>query len=183
MFVFFADLWILRVRKSISVPVEFIPITKPSASDHVSDVNPELIRETSRPPYGNPLEYRFQTFFFFDVLFNHPRLQNYTYIMRIDNDIDLLVPQNYNPFLFMETQGKIMAIRHWSMDPIEICRGYYEPVKLYQVLMNFEKTTKFKRENYMNGQMQSEIDLYHHNATVVVEQHSGLMLLSFDHHK
>jgi len=120
------------VRKSIKSDIEFVLITKPRADESVSPINPTKIMEMNQAAYSFPLEYRFQSYFFFDTLFNHPKVQKYNYIMRIDNDIDILVPINYNPFHFMETQGKVFGIRHWSMDPLEICTGLYGPTELYQ---------------------------------------------------
>jgi hypothetical protein len=51
--------------------------------------------------------------------------------MRIDNDIDIMRPVNFNPFEFLEMNKQVLGIRHWSMDPLEICGGIYPPTELY----------------------------------------------------
>jgi hypothetical protein len=111
-----------------------VKIEKPKADDPVSDFNPQKILEKNQGIYPFTLEYRYQSYFFFDILFNHPKVQEYNYVMRIDNDIDIVVPINYDPFKFMEKNGIVFGARHWSNDPIEICGGIYPPVKYYQVI-------------------------------------------------
>lgn len=124
-----------EVQDSTKSKITFIQISAPLANESVSVLNSAPIEQQNQGPYSFPLEYRFQTYFFMETLFQHEALQDYNYILRIDNDIDLVKPINYDPFKFMESNGFVLNYHHWSIDPLEICSTLYAPTYLYQKQM------------------------------------------------
>jgi len=132
------------IQASSRSNITFLPIARPLATDPVSVLNPTPIMENNAALYSFPLEYRFQSYFFLETIFTHPAVKDYTYVLRIDNDIDLLAPITYDPFYFMERTGIVIDYHHWSMDPWEICNGIYKPTYLYQEQMT--KWTDLNRD-------------------------------------
>ena len=119
-----------QIIESIPFSVIFENVQFPSYEEMNDPAIPRVL-ETHQGRQLWPLGYRHMCRFWTGDFLNHPALQCYNYIWRMDSDASLTKPVKYDLFRYMDASRISYGFSNTCEDEAEVCTGLHEFCRSY----------------------------------------------------